>query len=205
MGYADEEILKEKRRLKNEAIKNQSDETIEKEIEESIFDGTIHIYGEGVRFSKRVIEELGICIWMPDEFSVLDKEIAEKIYPFGNRPSHVFASPNINFNIAFNQTNNKVANDEMKEFLKVSRKLIENMGPKARIIKTEVKEKEDINIGIMEFITNAIDTAVYNIIFNVGMDDRLLIGTINFPVKYKKRQVSLAREIIGSFERWKEE
>jgi hypothetical protein len=142
---------------------------------------------------------------MPDEFTLLDKELVEKIYPFGNRPSHVFASPNINFNIAFNQTTNKIANDEMKEFLKVARKLIENMGPKARIIKTEVDEKEDRNIGIMEFITNAIDTTVYNIVFNVSMDGNILIGTINFPAKYKKRQVALAREIISSFEKWKED
>lgn len=203
MGYADEEILKEKRRLKNEAIKNQSEETIEKEIEESIFDGTVHIYGESVNFSQRVLEELGISIWMPEQFFLFDDELRKLVYPLGNAPTHVFGAKDLPFNVAFNYTSNWIPNNEMKEFLKLAVKTMENLGPKMRILKTEIINRdinnENINIGNIEFISNAIDTSVYNVMFYISLHGRLFIGTINFPNKDRKRLIPIAKEIVESF------
>lgn len=46
---------------------------------------------------------------------------------------------------------------------------------------------------------------VYNIQFCVSRENGLLMGTVNFPGKYRKRMVPLAKQIIQSLEIIKEE
>ena len=41
---------------------------------------------------------------------------------------------------------------------------------------------------------------VYNIQYFVSIDGQLLLGTINFPSKFKKRMIPMAKEIIRSIE-----
>jgi hypothetical protein len=205
MGYADEEILKEKKRLKNEEAKRKSDETIEKEMEASIFDGTIHIFDMPVKFVEREIEELGISIWMPEQFYLFDEELRKLMYPMGNAPTHVYGAQDLPFNVAFNHTSNRIPNEGMREFLKIAVKTMENLGPKTRIIKAEVISKEDINMGNIEFISNAIDMSVYNVMFYISLQGRLLIATINFPNKDRKRLMPIAKEIVESFTILKED
>lgn len=198
MEYMDEELLKAKRQLQEQEKKSMSEETLERELKESIFDGKIHIFEREVVFARRIISELGISIYMPEEFFKLDDETRKIIYPMDRAPSYVYCSDKINFQIAFNYTENNVPNDGIARFMIIAKKLIENMGPKVRILGTAVIEKDGKNIGIMEFLSKAIDMTMYNVMFYFSLEERLMIGTINFPSEYKKRLVKVAKEIIDS-------
>lgn len=68
MGYRDEEILKAKKELREKEKKKTSQEIMEKEAEESIYDEVTHIIGKEVIFRRRSIPELGISIYMPETF-----------------------------------------------------------------------------------------------------------------------------------------
>ena len=78
------------------------------------------------------------------------------------------------------------------------------MGPKVTNVEKKAEEKEDFNIGILQFVSRAVDMMVYNIQYYVSMNGKLLMGTVTFPSKYKKRMIPLAKEIIGSIEIMKE-
>ena len=51
MGFQDEEILKKKKELEQQKKLRESQDRLEKEAEESIYDEMVHIIGEEVIFS----------------------------------------------------------------------------------------------------------------------------------------------------------
>lgn len=205
MGYQDEEILKAKKALEEEKKRVQSKENMEKEKEESIYDEVVHIIGKEVKFERRVIPELKVSIYMPESFFQFAEEIKKLIYPGANPPSHVFGGEDLNFQMSLSQTEHAVPDTGMKEFVKISAQLLEAIGPKVTIVEKRVEEKEDMHIGVLDFVSKAVDMPVYNMQFYISVDGKLLMGNVNFPSKYKKRLIPLAKEIITSLEMIKEE
>lgn len=205
MEHMDEEILKQKKLLRQQEEKRSSTENMEQETEESIYDEVVHVIGKETHFERRQIPELGISIFMPETFFMLTDDIRSIIYPAGNAPSHVFAGEDIPFQLAVSMTEHIVPEERMKDFMKQTARVLEAVGPKVKITETSVEEKEHFRIGIMEFASRAADMAVYNIQFCVSRENGLLMGTVNFPGKYKKRMVPLAKQMIQSLELTKEE
>lgn len=205
MEHMDEEILKQKKLLRQQEEKRSSTENMEQEAEESIYDEVVHVIGKETHFERRQIPELGISIFMPETFFMLTDDIRSIIYPAGNAPSHVFAGEDIPFQLAVSMTEHIVPEERMKDFMKQTAWVLEAVGPKVKITETSVEEKEHFRIGIMEFASRAADMAVYNIQFCVSRENGLLMGTVNFPGKYKKRMVPLAKQMIQSLELTKEE
>ena len=148
---------------------------------------------------------LKVSIYMPENFFQLADDIKKMIYPAGNAPSHVFAGEDINFQMALSQTVHKVPDSGMKEFVDTSAQILQAIGPKVTIVEKIVEEKIDDNgesfhIGMIAFVSRAVDMMVYNIQYFVSIDGQLLLGTINFPSKFKKRMIPIAKEMIRSIE-----
>ena len=190
MGFQDEEIIKKKKELEQQKKLRESQDRLEKEAEESIYDEIVHIIGEEVHFQRREITD----------------DVKHLVYPGANAPTHVFGGENINFQMSFHQTEHIVPDDGMKKFMDITADLMKAVGPRVTIIEKKVLEKEDFHIGVLQFVSRAIDMMVYNFQYYISMeDDRLLIGGITFPSKYKKRFFPLAKEMIDSICKLKEE
>ena len=205
MAYKDEEILKAKREIEQAEKKIEANKNQEAEAQESIYDEKVHIIGVETHFERRQIPELKVSIYMPENFFQLADDIKKLIYPAGNAPSHVFAGEDINFQMALSQTVHKVPDSGMKEFVDTSAQILQAIGPKVTIVEKIVEEKVDDNgdsfhIGMLAFVSKALDMMVYNIQYFVSIDGQLLLGTINFPSKFKKRMIPMAKEIIRSIE-----
>ena len=205
MAYKDEEILKAKREIEQAEKKIEANKNQESEAQESIYDEKVHIIGVETHFERRQIPELKVSIYMPENFFQLADDIKKLIYPAGNAPSHVFAGEDINFQMALSQTVHKVPDSGMKEFVDTSAQILQAIGPKVTIVEKIVEEKVDDNgdsfhIGMLAFVSKAVDMMVYNIQYFVSIDGHLLLGTINFPSKFKKRMIPMAKEIIRSIE-----
>jgi len=198
MGHMDEEIIKTKKQLAEVHKDTTSEENTAKELEASIFDGEVHILGEKVLFSERMIPELKLSIYMPEIFFQFNHDMRNLLYPIGNNPTHVFGGENIQFQMAFNKTENKVPNDGILKFMPIAKKLLENMGPKTKVVGTGTVDHDSHTVGIMEFVSRAVDMNVYNVMFFFSMEGQLIIGTVNFPVKYRKRMIKIAKELIDS-------
>lgn len=200
MAHADEEILKAKKARQMEEKDQREQLELDKEKAESIYDGMVHIYGRETVFSRRIIEELGISLFMPDEFEPLDGEIKKLVFPLSHPPQYVFASGDTQFQITFNLTDNMVPDDGIPKFMEISKALLEKMGPHARILATATIKNKGKNIGIMEMVTQAVDMNVYNVMFYVSINKKLLIGSIVCPAKLHERMVPIAKEILDSIE-----
>ncbi|MBD5465866.1 MAG: hypothetical protein HDR22_08630 [Lachnospiraceae bacterium] len=200
--FMDEEILKEKKRIQKE-----QQEILEKEIkgdkqEESIFDGSVTIMDRPVAYERVEIPELKISVLMPSDFFLVSDEVKQYIYPAGNRPSHVYGGENIFYQLSFSLTAHQVPDEGMVKFVPMAKKLMEAMGPKTKVMNSNViehmVEEKKYHIGIVEFISTAIDMSIYNVMFYVSIDNQLLMGNLTFPLKYKNSYVKIAKETIDS-------
>lgn len=200
MEYTDEQILKAKKARQQQEQKQEEQEKLDNEKKESIYEGSVHIYGRETPFSRRTIEEYGISLYMPDEFEELEEEVKKLLFPFAHPPQYVYASTETQFQITLNLTQNIVPDSGMPKFMKTTRALLERMGPQARIHACATVQKKDRNIGLMEMTTRAVDMNVYNIMFYLSVNQKLLIGSIICPARFHERMVPIAKEIIDSIE-----
>lgn len=199
MNHQDEEIIKKRKAMQAAKQKEEKEETIEKEKEESIFEGLIHLFGKAVTFQRREIEEYGLSIMMPEAFEEMDEELKEALYPYGKAPKYAFASGDIPFQITLNLTENIVPDDGIPKFMMMAQKVMERIGPQARILSNVVVKKGERNMGLMEIATNGVDMAVYNTQFYLSLgENKLFIGAVTCPAKNHNRMVPLIKEIIDS-------
>ncbi len=202
--YLDEKILKEKRKIQQEQAQLLESEGKESasEKEESIFEGEITIEGQGVRFERVEIPELQISIMLPDTFFSLSEEVKQYIYPAGNRPSHVYGGENIYYQVSLSKTSHQVPDEGMVKFLPMAKKLMEVMGPKTKVLAADVVkhpvEDSCYHVGILEFISQAVDMSIYNVMFYISINQQLLMGNITFPYKKRNDYVKIAKETIDS-------
>lgn len=199
MNHQDEEIIKKRKAMQAAKQKEEKAENIEKEKEESIFEGLIHLFGKAVTFQRREIEEYGLSIMMPEAFEEMDEELKEALYPYGKAPKYAFASGDIPFQITLNLTENIVPDDGIPKFMMMAQKVMERIGPQARILSNVVVKKGERNMGLMEIATNGVDMAVYNTQFYLSLgENKLFIGAVTCPAKNHNRMVPLIKEIIDS-------
>lgn len=200
--FMDEEILKEKKRIQKEQQEILEKEMKGEEKEQSIFDGSVTIMQRQVTYERVEIPELRISVLMPSDFFALADEVKQYIYPAGNRPSHVYGGENIFYQLSFSLTTHQVPDEGMVKFVPMAKKLMEAMGPKTKVMNANViehmVEEKKYHIGIVEFISTAIDMSIYNVMFYVSIDNQLLMGNVTFPLKYKNSYVKIAKETIDS-------
>lgn len=194
----DEQLLKIKKQMEQEIQQKEQSENLEKELQQSIFDGTVEIFGKEVQFERREVPEFGISILMPNDYELLDDTMRKFVYPNENGPQHVFTSDEGYMNISFKQNSNIIENEQIKEFVGVSRKLLEIAGPKVKVVKTHEFEQDEMQIGVMEYISNALDGVAYNYIGMVPLNTGVLLVCITFKNNQKKRLCPIAREILQS-------
>lgn len=206
MSYIDEEIIKGRKELerqRQEALEKETEEAMQ---QESIQDEEITLFGQQIRYVRVDIPELQISVLMPEKFFQLSEEVKQFIYPAGNRPSHVYSGENIFYQLSFTKTVNQVPNEGIPKFLPMARKLMEKMGPKTKMINADTikhsfvlgEEEKTYNIGIIEFLSAAVDMNIYNVMFFFSINNRLMIGNVVTPNKYRKRIAKIAKETIDS-------
>ncbi len=199
MENIDEKILKQRTAMEEFERQRFLEETIEKENEQSIFDGIIEINKIPVEFSERLLFDGQIGIWMPMDFEELSQENINAIYLLGNKPDMVFGNSYLNFSIGFNYTENEVPEEYMGEFGKLARMILEKMGPKTNIYAQKTRVKGKHTVSWLEFTSHTVTDTVYNLMFFSSFKGRVLIGFINFPYKFLKRYKKIAEEVLESF------
>lgn len=200
MDHMDEQFLKAKKQMEEKEAKRHSDETIAKELEQSIYDEEIAIYGVPVQFIRHNLLDEQVSLMMPKDFEALPEKAIAEVYFLGNKPQYMYANDYLYFSVGLNYTTNAIPNEAIGEFGKLAKGIIEKVGPKVKAFKTDKFQVGDYQIATVEFISQAIDQSVYNQMFYASLKGKLLIGFVNFPYKYVKRLRKVADEIIRSVE-----
>ncbi len=206
MNQSDETLIKLQNEISDMDKKAHEEDEVQKEIDnQSIFDNNITVYGLPIKFSSRQILDGKAKIHMPTDFEELDQEEIAVIYPLGNKPQAVYGNTYFEFSIGFNHTQHNLPDTMMVELRSVVKALLEKAGPKIRIFKEKelINNKGQINetkMSTLEFTSHTLTDVMYNMMFFTSIDDRVLIGFINFSTKNLKRHQAIATEVIKSFE-----
>lgn len=195
----DEKILKERAKYEEFEKKRFAKETIEEENKQSIQSGTILINQIPVTFSERIILDDKVAIWMPDDFEELTQEEISTIYLLGNKPQIVWGNTYLNFSLGFHYTEHKVPNEYMGDFAKIAKMMLEKTGPKVTIYGMKNRKSGKHNISYLELVSHTLDAAIYNIMFFSSLEERILIGFMNFGYKHSKRYQPIALEMLETF------
>lgn len=182
-----------------------SDEVVAEELKQSIYDDVVTIFGIPVIFKEFDIIEDKAVIRMPSDFIARSDDEIASVYFLGSKPQYVFSNGYLNFMLAFHWTDSHIPEESVFDFLRFAKQAIERIGPKSRIIEEERLQKDRQKIAILQMIAQTIESVNYNIMFFTVLEGRLLIGSLTFEQKYRKRLLPLALEIVKSFAIKKEE
>lgn len=137
-------------------------------------------------------------ILIPQTFSKMSEEMAKIKYPSERRPTVIFTNENASINIAFNHTQNEVLNEQINEVKNSLKESFSNLYPSATWYDQRVETISGKNVGIMELLTSAIDTKIYNLIFFFELDGKLMLGTFNCTEKEMEAYKPVASNIVKS-------
>ena len=203
--FNDSVIMKARQERERIEQARHSDEVVEEELKQSIYDDVVTVFGIPVIFKEFDIIEDKAVIRMPSDFIARSEDEIASVYFLGSKPQYVFSNGYLNFMLAFHWTESRIPEDAVFDFLRFAKQAIERIGPKARILEEERLEKDGQKVAILQMIAQTIDSVNYNIMFFTVLEGRLLIGSLTFEQKYRKRLLPLALEIVKSFSIKKEE
>ncbi|WP_221568768.1 hypothetical protein [Alkalihalobacillus sp. TS-13] len=168
------------------------------EMKEETDSVTFQVEGEEINLKRSTILSDQVEILLPESFDVMDEEQAKLKYPGERRPTLIYTNENATVNIAFNHTENKASNKQMEEVLKGMVETFENMYPSAEWLNKEVYEIHGKNVASMELITPAMDTEIYNFMFMMELDGKLLLATVNSTKEQMEDWQPIAKEMMKS-------
>lgn len=196
--YTDEYLLKMKKRMEEDMRQREKNANLEEEIEQSIFDGKIQIFSKDVTFVRREISEFGISILIPEDFAEMEENMCKLMYPNENGPKHVFTNEEGYMNVSFKQSTSIIKQEQLKDFVQFSKKIMEAAGMKVKVVKTGELGTEENRIGTMEYISDAIDGVAYTYMGFVTLEKGVLMVCVVYKNSKKKRLNPVAREILES-------
>lgn len=197
--FRDEFIQKARRERERLEEVRHSEEVVEEEIKQSIYDEVVTIFGIPVIFRDHSIIEDKAVMRMPEDFTPRSEEEIASVYFLGSKPGYVFSNGYLNFMTAFNWTNNLMPDASIFDFTKFAKQAIERIGPKAHFMNEEKITQEGTSLAILQFVSQTIDSVNYNVMFFTSLEGRLLIGSVTFDQKYAKRLLPLVLEMVKSF------
>lgn len=197
--YSDELIIKARQKMQEAEKERHSDQVVEKEIKQSIYDEVVTIFEVPVVFDDWDILEGRATIRMPSDFVPRSEDEIAGAYALGSKPQYVYSNGYLGFMLAFNWTNNLISNENIHDFTQFASRVIERTGPQCRILNTEKLHRPDCNLSILQFLAQTLESINMNVMFFASVDGRLLIGSITFNQKDAGRLRPLAVEMAKSF------
>lgn len=156
--------------------------------------------GENIQFSTISIMSDKISVLIPTTFNIMSEDMAKIKYPSENRPSIIYTNDSCSVNVAFSYTQNKASSENIQAITDAMKESFENLYPSAQWYTSEVKTINDKDICVLELITPAVDTEIYNLMWLTDLDGKLLIATFNCTKEQMDEWEPVGKVILSSFE-----
>ena len=176
--YNDELILLDN----GEAIENVVEENRHKN---DINDGYIIIDEETIEFSERCILEEKVFMIIPTSFDIMVEEDIEVKYPLEDRPQVIFTNLDTSINITISQRRDQILQNDQVEALKnIIQDNVKEEHSDLKLIGDGVFCVEENNIAYFDFMSSAVDSEMYNLLYVLSLDSTLILGSFNCIQEY---------------------
>ncbi len=182
MDYLDEEILK----FRNSVKKNKYN---------SLETG-MYIKSELIHFSETRIFDERMSVMLPDSFVDLPEKYAKQKYPSGQRPQVIKTSLDTTVNFTFSLLDAAFEKAYIPNVLNQIKSILQKVNPALIFYDQTIDiEKE---LGWFDFKSYGLDEQIYNIMYIVPIDGKLLHGIFNCQYRDIMEWKEAARQVIYS-------
>lgn len=188
------EIQKEKK-----SISGQENSLDEKQPID-IYKECIELNGVFLPMADKSLLEDQVKIRIPKNFMLMPTEIASLKYPSERRPNPIFTDESTSINLAFNYTTTPLADAEMQEFNENMVEVFKQMQPGASWLDEGIKDVHDKPMGFIEFISPALDGAIYNLMVFLSFEDQALICSFNCLEEDREEWRPIAHAMMESLQ-----
>lgn len=162
-----------------------------------IFLSSISLAQHRTDLQKKIVLGGGIELKLPTSFGLMSQEKLAIKYPsVAHRPTEVYTNENGSVNIAFRHTSNVASSKDLPAFKQLFEGQFKQPGIDFR--KSDIRDINGRHFIVMEFITQALDTKIYNLLFITDLEGTLLYSTFNCTVEKMAIWESLGKEIVSS-------
>ncbi len=194
-GFMDEKIIE----LIREKEKELEQKSEEERIRQGVQAGLVIINGEGIEFEEKSLLDDRIKMRLPKNFKVMSPEIASLKYPYEKKPYPIFTNETATKNISFNYTDGGVSEKEIGGFRDSMRLVLERLQPSAVWLEDGIMELNGKKLSFFEFISQALDANLYNLMFFAELDGKALICAVNCVEEEMEDWMPVARGMMSSF------
>jgi hypothetical protein len=135
---------------------------------------------------------------IPKDFEIMSEELMKVKYPSERRPTLVYSNESGGINVAFNLTQNQANQKLIPAYKDNLVQTLKNTYPSAEWKDSGVKTINGRDIGYLELLTPALDTAIYNLMFFTDLEGKLLLCTFNCTKKNINEWEPVAKIIMNS-------
>jgi len=158
--------------------------------------GSVWTGGEELLFAEREVLKKKLWIWLPEDFKILGRELAKLKYPDENRPDIIYTNPQTTVNIAFSRQ--ALAAGFEKEACSFVCQQIQKLHPGSSILDRKTVRAGEMELECLVFVTLAEDAMIYNQMFFLPLEGRLLIGNCNCRAQEQDEWEELFAQMIAS-------
>jgi hypothetical protein len=139
-----------------------------------------------------------IRVLMPKSFKQMSDQELEIKYPrSGSLPQEAYSNESGTVSLAFNHTSNKLSPADLPDFRQsFARQFKGTLGIEFK--GSSIKNINGRDFAILEFISPAMDTNIYNLMFLTSLDNRLLICTFNCVQSEMEKWKPTSQQILNS-------
>ena len=151
-----------------------------------------------ITFEELILLDGKLTVDLPNGFELMNEEMLVAKYPASNRPTLVYTNDSGSINFAFNHTKNQISADQLPELLPAFVQQFNSIYPQIEWFKKEVEIVNGKNFVVLEFITPAIDSRIYNIMYVTVLEGRMLMCSFNCMESQKDAWEAKAKESLNS-------
>jgi len=148
---------------------------------------------------KSILDGKGTAL-LPSDFELMSEEMLRKKYPqTSRRPSEVYTDYKAEINVIFDHTRDQVSLEGLES---VKDRMVGQFSqiPGMNLLNHQMRAINGREFFVVEFISPALDTEVYNLMFGTSYEGRLLMGTFNCTVANRPDWEWVGKKIVNSIE-----
>ncbi len=159
---------------------------------------SLHCFSQ-IELLKISLLDNKVTLLAPKGFTKMTEEMLAIKYPAGaNKPQWVLTDEDATVNLAYNYTSSTIDDNGIPSFTDQMLAVLKTNKKDIKFIDDGILLKDGKNIGYIKFISQARDQKVFNFLFYISVDDRLLLFSFNCIEKLRIKWELKADEMAAS-------
>lgn len=150
---------------------------------------------DGTRIEFKYVDFNEYSIKVPTNLEVMDEETKALKYPSTRAPQIVYTNEETSINLALQNQDDNMTNEQIPKFTRTMQKTFESMG---EVKSVDFFVRDGHKIGEIKFISQAVDTKIFNHMIFFSVDKKLEIVSFNCVVDYQEEWEDVSNLIINS-------